>query len=115
MTKWKNTLPQEKWFRLFKNRFPKPVFRTLQKLGKQTALVTKDRLLNWFSNFSECIKSIDPTILLEPDRIYDCDESGFSLDASISKVLSFTGAKFVCEQRLMITVLVCCSATLCGR
>ncbi|RUS76597.1 hypothetical protein EGW08_015639 [Elysia chlorotica] len=91
------------------------VFRKPQLLGKQRALVSKKDILDWFSTFSQAIKDIDASILLEPDRIYNCDESGFSLNALSGRVLSYLDNKFVYQVcffvKTLITALVCCSAT----
>ncbi|RUS88142.1 hypothetical protein EGW08_004104 [Elysia chlorotica] len=114
-TQWEENKPSDKWFRLFRKRHEEIVFRKPQLLGKQRALVSKKDILDWFSTFSQAIKDIDASILLEPDRIYNCDESGFSLNALSGRVLSYLDNKFVyqvgSEAKTLITALVCCSAT----
>ena len=103
------------YFRLFRKRHPEIVFRKPQLVGKQRALVTKKDILNWFADMTATIKSIDATIFLEPERIYNCDESGFSLNALNGRVLSYLSNNFVyqvgSEAKTLITALVCCSAT----
>jgi helix-turn-helix, Psq domain len=76
-TKWLENKPTEKWYRNFKQRYPQIVLRTPQKLGKQRASVTQESILKWFEDFTNTIKGIDASILLEPNRILNCDESGF--------------------------------------
>ena len=114
-TIWENNKPSSKWFRLFRKRHPEIVFRKPQLLGKQRALVTKKDILDWFADMTATIKSIDATIFLEPERIYNCDESGFSLNALNGRVLSYLSNIFVyqvgSEAKTLITALACCSAT----
>lgn len=115
VTKWPENKPSEKWFRLFKKRHSEIVFRKPQKLGMQRSIITSREIKKWFSDYTELVKQNDPTILLEPDRIYNCDESGFSLDAVTGRVISFLGTRFVyqigSDNKTMITALVCCSAS----
>lgn len=114
-TKWQNNVPSSKWFRLFRQRHKEIVFRKPQLLGKQRALITKQDILEWFNAFTKAIKDIDPSILLEPERMYNLDESGFALNAVSGRILSCVGNKFPyqvgSEAKTMITTLVCCSAT----
>ncbi|GFO19616.1 LOW QUALITY PROTEIN: tigger transposable element-derived protein 6-like protein [Plakobranchus ocellatus] len=114
-TLWEQNMPSDKWFRLFRKRHTEIVFRKPQLLGKQRALVSKKDILDWFFNFSQVVKDIDASILLEPERICNCDESGFSLNALSGRVLSYLENKFVyqvgSEAKTLITALICCSAT----
>ncbi|KAK3748521.1 hypothetical protein RRG08_008682 [Elysia crispata] len=113
-TQWENNKPSTKWFRLFRKRHPEIVFRKPQLLGKQRALITRRDILDWFDQMTNVVKEIDPTIFLEPERIYNCDESGFSLNALSGRVLSYLDNNFVyqvgSEAKTLITALVCCSA-----
>ena len=108
-TRWVDNLPSTKWYKLFFERHPELSLRKPQRLGKQRALLSKGTILSWFEQFSKTIKGIDATILLEPDRIFNCDESGFSLDTASGKVISYAGANFCyevgSENKTMITVL----------
>ncbi|GFO31344.1 tigger transposable element-derived protein 6-like protein [Plakobranchus ocellatus] len=114
-TMWESNKPSVKWFRLFRKRHPEIVFRKPQLLGKQRALITRKDILDWFDGFTSKIKLIDPTIFLEPERIYNCDESGFSLNALSGRILTYMSNNFVyqvgSEAKTLITALVCCSAT----
>ncbi|GFO08913.1 hypothetical protein PoB_003541800 [Plakobranchus ocellatus] len=51
-----------------------------------------------------------PNVLLDPTRIYNADEAGFSLDAQTGKVLACSGSNFIYQvaqdQRTMIIVLI---------
>ncbi|GFO27406.1 tigger transposable element-derived protein 6-like protein [Plakobranchus ocellatus] len=67
-----------------RNSFPKAL-----TIRKTKGFRVKEGHIGWFSNFSQVVKDIDASILLEPDRIYNCDESGFSLSALSGWVLTY--------------------------
>ena len=115
VTMWKDNLPGDMWYRLFRKRHPEIVVRKPQKLGKQRALITEEMVANWFERLRTNICDIDPEILLDPARIYNADETGFHLDPQSGNVLSFAGARYVYhisnDNRTMITVLIAVSAS----
>lgn len=113
-TSWVDNKPSEKWFRLFKQRHPSITFRKPQKLGSLRAFLTVEMVEQWHRQFVSTIKESDATILLEPQRIFNCDESGFAIDATGNRILADLENKFTyqvgAESRTMITILACASA-----
>ena len=107
--------PSSKWFRLFRKRNPEIVFKKPRPLGKQRVFLTKKDILDRFDEMTTNIKSINPTIFLGPERIHNCDESGFSVNALNDRVLSYLSNNFIYqlgfEAKTLITALVCCIAT----
>ena len=55
-------------------------------LEKERALVTEYSVLRWFAGLEEHINQVDPTLLTDPSRIFNADESGFSFDPRHRKV-----------------------------
>ncbi|XP_005105548.1 uncharacterized protein LOC101864008 isoform X1 [Aplysia californica] len=113
-TSWPDNKPSDKWFRLFRQRHPTITFRKSQKLGILRASLTAEAVEGWFARFSDTIKSIDPTILQEPGRIFNADESGFAVDATSGRVLGDMNNKYTyevgSETQKTITALVCANA-----
>ena len=55
-------------------------------LGKERALVTPTAVANWFAGLEAHIIQVDPTLFINPSRIFNADESGFSFDPKHRKV-----------------------------
>jgi len=94
------------------NRHPIVAKRTVEKLTKSRSCVTKEHILNWFSNVEEFLSDNNlKDILDDPCRIFNTDESGFMMCPKGEKVLSKRGTKNVYEvvgnnEKQQITVLV---------
>jgi len=115
-TKFPNGKPGKKWLKLFMNRHPIVAKRTVEKLTKSRSCVTKEHILNWFSNVEEFLSDNNlKDILDDPCRIFNTDGSGFMMCPKGEKVLSIRGTKNVYEvngnnEKQQITVLVNVSA-----
>ena len=78
------------WFRKFQERHPQLTQRVAAKLNKNQADVSKEGLLEWFQDAEEYIRNGwksrgCPGLLEDPTRIFNCDETGFALDAQTGK------------------------------
>ena len=75
-------------------------------------MIKQETLVNWFKKAEEDISAIDETVLKDPERVFNLDESGFKLDATTGRVLSYVGSKIVfhirSENRTLITCITCC-------
>lgn len=115
-TPFKDGRPGQKWYKSFINRHPEISLRSAEAIEKSRAKVTKQYILSWFRdlvNFLENINASD--VLLDPSRIFNADESGFSLHPKSGKVLGPRGYKNLYEikkgsEKENITVLVTFSA-----
>ncbi|GFO13037.1 tigger transposable element-derived protein 6-like protein [Plakobranchus ocellatus] len=109
-----NNAADKIWYRLFRKGHPDIVLRKPQKLGKSRDLIIEAMVADWFQEMKATICSIDPSILLDPTRIYSADEVGFSLDAQTGKVLARSESRFIYQvaqdHRTMIIVFISCSA-----
>ena len=75
--------PGRQWLRGFFKRHPYLSVRTTIQLGKEQAVITTEKIQRWFAEFERYVKDElkDETLLLDPSRIYNADETGFSLCA----------------------------------
>ena len=113
-TVFKDNRPGKAWIAAFFKRHPELSERMSLALGKERAVVTRDTLKSWFEEMKLSIDAVDPTILTSPDRLFNADESGFSICPKTKKVISMTGTKHVYSvtsgSRQQVTVLACISA-----
>ena len=114
-SKSKTEMPTSSWLYNFFKRHPELTLRTPQSLGKERALVTIKAIEKWFNDLKWCVDSIDPSLLSDPTRIYNADETGFSFDAKSRKVIACRGSKHVYNVtagvKSQVTVLACASAS----
>ena len=69
-----NNTPGRKWWDAFRNQHPDLVLRKPEGVGKERAIV------RWFADFEEYLRDNNAlSILEEPQRVFNADESGFSL------------------------------------
>ncbi|CAG2246721.1 unnamed protein product [Mytilus edulis] len=117
-TPFKDNLPGKDWLYAFLKRHPEVSTRTPQKLGKERAVISWQKIKWWFEDFAKYLtenyqEGID--ILKDASRIYNADESGFPQDPKSGKILAAKGSKNVystCSaDKSQITVLACMSAT----
>lgn len=66
------------WFEGFLKRNPAVSKRVAQNLSKSRALVTEEKIKNWFKEIKEYLEENNLIhILNEPKRVFNCDESAF--------------------------------------
>ena len=115
VTLFKNNRPGKGWIKAFFKRHPYLSERKAQALGKERAVVTREALQAWYDDMKEYVDKQDPTLLASPNRIFNADESGFSLCPKTKKVISLSGTKHVYSltspSRQQVTMLACISAT----
>lgn len=117
-TPFKNNLPGKDWFYAFLKRHPEITNRTPQKLGKERAKITWQKIVWWFQDFAKFLtentkEGVD--IMKDPSRIYNADESGFPQDPKSGRILAPKGSKNVyttsSSEKSQITVLACMSGS----
>ena len=70
-----------------------------QNLTVFRASVTQDNILGWFTKVEECLKKKDIfQVLMEPLRLFNCDETAFFLNPKGNKVLAGKGDKTIYQQ-----------------
>ena len=98
-------------------RHPQMKWRTTQELGYDRVQVTEDQILLWFAELQNFL--IDEVanydeLISNPKRIFNCDESGFPLQANKSRVLAQCGSRNVYHVTTpghdQVTVLACLNA-----
>ncbi len=96
-TPFKDNKPGKDWYYGFVKRHPEIRERTPSKLGKERAVMTPERIERWFKDLRDFLGNEvnDPTLINDPSRIYNADESGFPLCPKSGKVLSKRGMKVV--------------------
>ena len=99
-------------------RHPELTERTASALGFEQAVVTPAKVEDWFQALENFIKQEDPTLLDEPARWYNADESGFALCLKSKTVLAPKSCKtdkhlylHTSSTKNQITSLCCMSAT----
>lgn len=117
-TPFKDNLPGKDWLYAFMKRHPEISTRTPQKLGKERAVISWQKIKWWFEDFAKYLTENYEegiNILKDASRIYNADESGFPQDPKSGKILAAKGSKNVystCSaDKSQITVLACMSAT----
>ncbi|XP_030834702.1 uncharacterized protein LOC115921391 [Strongylocentrotus purpuratus] len=103
----------------FLKRNPRLSLRTPQAIGKERAIVTVGTINKWFDEFESYLKEVNAmSILTEPNRMFNCDESGFALGGggkAGKRVLAEKGSKVVhvvkSSDKSQVTVLATVSAT----
>ncbi|XP_005094673.1 uncharacterized protein LOC101845836 isoform X2 [Aplysia californica] len=116
-TVFKDNMPGEKWYRLFRERHKNKLSQqTPLALGSQRAAVNESKILTWFQKAKKDISQVDLTVLECPERLFNCDESGFQLGGGVRKVLAATTrtdkrvSQVTNDTHKQVTVLVCGNA-----
>lgn len=113
---FKDGKPGRTWINKFLRRNPTISRRISQNLTVSRAGITSDNILNWFSEVHSYLKEQNyDTILDDPSRLFNCDETAFFLNPKGPKVLAKKGDKTVYQQvnadeKECVTVLVTGSA-----
>lgn len=114
---FRNNRPGKDWLKAFFGRHPQLTVRTTLQLGKERAILSAEKIERWFSDLKLYVETElgDPTILTDPSRMYNADESGFSLCVKGSKVIGCKGAPVVYSygnsDKTQLTVMAASSAT----
>ncbi|CAK1583497.1 unnamed protein product [Parnassius mnemosyne] len=113
---FKGKPPGRKWFSGFLKRNPDIAQRHAESINSARSRVTEEGLRRWHSKLKEFLISQDVQDILEdPDRILNCDESGFHITPDSGLVLGPRGMTNFFEIRDMekesITVLGTFSAS----
>ena len=116
-TRFSNNRPSRSWWRSFRNRHPNISLRVPQPIGKERCILTARAVDGWFDRLDRYLHDQNArSILEEPDRIYNCDESGFALGGKAKrKIMAEVGNKVVHEfknsSKDQVTVLATASAS----
>jgi hypothetical protein len=91
--------PGAKWFKGFLRRNPGIATRTAQKVSRASAVVSENNIRDWHKQIEHYFTENDLMHILEnhPERLFNCDESGFQLVPEGNKVLAKRGARNVLE------------------
>ncbi|KAJ8039126.1 Tigger transposable element-derived protein 2 [Holothuria leucospilota] len=119
-TQFANNLPGRDWWQRFLKRHPQLTERQGEALGKERAQLSHEKVEAWYDEFETYMKTSQDLdgkgeeILKDPNRLFNCDESGFPLSGKIEKVLAPVGSRNVYQittsDKKQITVLACMNA-----
>ncbi|CAH0718999.1 unnamed protein product, partial [Brenthis ino] len=91
---FKDGVPGDTWYQAFLRRHPDVNVREPEGINNARAAVTENRVRFWFKDLKEYMKSIDALDVFDnPTRIFNGDETGFSLCPKSGKVLGPRGYK----------------------
>lgn len=91
-----NDKPCKRWLYLFLKRHPEIAMRTVEKLSKVRAIVTEHGVGEWFKEVDNYLtKFYVKSVLEDPTRVFNCDESSFMMCPKSEKVLGIRGQKNV--------------------
>lgn len=98
---FKNGRPGRKWLNLFLKRHPQISERIPESINKARALVTPERIRNWFRYVRDHLEEEEVLDILEdPSRIFNADETGFQSCPKTGKVLGPKGLKNFYEVKI---------------
>ncbi|KAH0808864.1 hypothetical protein GEV33_013927 [Tenebrio molitor] len=115
-TPFKQNRPGEKWYRAFIRRHPKLSLREAEGLTKARSIITEESIKKWFRELKQFLEESQVLDILEdPSRIFNGDETSFSMCPKSGKVLAPKGYKNIYEvkkgnEKETITVLLVFSA-----
>ncbi|XP_068084186.1 tigger transposable element-derived protein 2-like [Anabrus simplex] len=97
--KFVNDRPGRTWFSSFLRRNPKISSRVAQNLTSTRAAVREEGIQNWYREVEIYLKDKGLfSVLQDPTRVFNADESAFFLNPKGSKVLAQKGDKSVYQQ-----------------
>ncbi|KAJ8956456.1 hypothetical protein NQ318_010770 [Aromia moschata] len=108
--------PGQKWYINFMKRHPEISKREAEGVNRARAVITEEYLRAWFRDLHEYLETNNiADVMSDPSRVFNGDESGFSLCPKSGKVLAPKGWKNLYTIKLgqekdNITVLVTFSA-----
>ena len=101
------------WWSSFKNRHPQLTLRTATPLSYARAIAQDPAVFEQYFNLLENTLS-NNDLLCKPHCLFNCDESGFSMDHKPGKLVALKGMRqfnsMTSGNKSQITVLACCSA-----
>lgn len=114
VTVFKHNRPGKHWYSSFMRRHPQLSLRMAQNLTSSRASVTEENLRRWFSKVKTNLEK-KSLINIDPCRIFNLDESAFSLVPKDNCVLTRRGAGSVykivsSDEKASLTVLFIASA-----
>lgn len=115
-TPFKDYRPGKTWYAAFLKRHPELSLRTPQGISKGRAIVTEESIRLWFRDLESYLESQNASdVLLDPKRVFNCDETSFSMCPKTGKVIAPVGWKNVYtiqpgNEKETITVLFTFSA-----
>ena len=116
-TPFRNNTPGKDWFYGFCRRHPDLALRTPCTLGHQRSLISKPMIDNWFSTLYKFLQEEVndwESLLKDPRRFFNADESGFPLCLKTGRVLAEKGVRHVYQvansSKQQITVMACFNA-----
>lgn len=84
------------WYSLFMKRHPELSLREPEGISKGRAVITEESIRKWFSGLESYMKSVNASdVLLDPKRIFNCDETSFSMCPKTGRVIAPKGWKNV--------------------
>lgn len=110
------TNPGRKWYNLFRARHPNISIRTSQNLTSSRGLVSEVDISNWFQEVKNYLDQNKLTsILNDPQRVFNTDETAFFVNPKPGKVLAQKGSKNIytsagSDEKENITVLLTANA-----
>lgn len=111
-TQFNDNRPGRKWVENFKRRHPDIRIRTAQNLTQSRAAVTEEDIESWGNRIHTYLRGngLD-SILKEPHRVFNCDETAVILNPKDNRVFAGKGDKTVYQQvnsdeKECLTVLV---------
>ncbi|KAJ8892531.1 hypothetical protein PR048_005112 [Dryococelus australis] len=91
---FKDGRPGRKWCQSFRRRNPGLTLRTPQNLTVSCAAVTQEKIASWFEEVGAYLKGSDiETVLTNPQRIFNANETAFFLNPKGSKIIARKGDK----------------------
>ena len=103
--------PGKDWWYGFIKRHKNLSVRLPLQLGKERAIITREKVKQWFEAY---IKEQDASLLEEPSRWFNADETGHPLCPKSGRVVTEKGASVVynfgSSHKTQLTVMACVSA-----
>lgn len=114
---FKNGRPGERWYANFLRRHPEISLREAETINKARAVVTEESIRLWFRELNNFLNDHNyQGIFDDPSRVFNGDESGFSMCPKTGKVLAPRGWKNLYQiktgqEKENITVLIVFNAS----
>ncbi|KAG5889833.1 hypothetical protein JTB14_023158 [Gonioctena quinquepunctata] len=91
---FKDGKPGQKWYKNFLKRHPEISLREAETVNRARAIITEQYIRTWFRDLKEYLETNKINdIMINPARVFNGDESGFSLCPKSGKVLAPKGWK----------------------
>ncbi len=115
-TSFTDNRPTHGWYYCFMERHPELSSKTPQPLSKQRAMITSEAIQKWMDGLRAYIveEINDPSLLNDPSRWYNADETPFNMCPRTGKIISLKSWKnpyfFTGSDKKVTTLLACFSA-----